>query len=170
MATTTSGMRQDDCATVGRTPVQKGAMIFGAVFLLVGILGFIPGITQNVGDLTFASRESPTELFGIFHVSVLLNVVHMLFGAVGLIAARQDVASETYLIAGGAIYLLLWLYGVVIQQGSDANLAPVDNEDNWLHLVLGVGMIALGYALTRDRYETTDDQVASNGPAGHPRA
>jgi len=169
MATTTSGTRRDDCAIVGRTRVQKAAVIVGAVFLLVGILGFIPGITQNVGDLTFASRDSRTELFGIFHVSVLLNVVHILFGAVGLIAARQDVASETYLIAGGAIYLLLWLYGVVIQQGSDAKLA-VDNEDNWLHLVLGVGMIALGYALTRDRYETTDDQVASSGPAGEPRA
>jgi arginine exporter protein ArgO len=153
MATTTSGMRQGDYATVGRTAVQKATMIVGAIFLLMGILGFMPGITHNLDDITFASRDSQAELFGIFQVSVLHNVVCLLFGVIGLIAAKQYAASETYLIAGGAIYLLLWLYGVVVQQGSDANFVPVNNEENWLHLVLGVGMIALGYALTRDRYE-----------------
>ena len=63
------------------------ARLFAIVFLVVGILGFIPGImTDAPGD--FAGEESEAELFGIFSVSILHNLVHLLFGIVGLALAR----------------------------------------------------------------------------------
>jgi hypothetical protein len=70
--------------------------------------------------------------------------VHVLFGAAGLAMARTAEGARRYLIGGGAIYLVLWLYGLVIDHGSAANFVPVNSADNWLHLILGIGMIGLG--------------------------
>ena len=134
------------------SPIQIVAGIVGAVFLAVGVLGFVPGITTNLGDLTFAGHDSDAELLGIFQVSVLHNLVHVLFGVLGLWAARSAAVARPYLLLGGAVYLVLTLYGVVIDQASDANFVPVNTADNWLHLVLGVGMIAAGVVTgQRDR-------------------
>jgi len=138
--------------TRDRTNAQRAAMVVGAVFLLVGILGFIPGITQHFDDMTFAGHQSDAKLFGVFEVSVLHNLVHLVFGIVGLAAARTYNASRTFLIGGGAIYLALLVYGLIVDHNSDANFVPVNDADNWLHLILGVGMIALGLAL-RDEFE-----------------
>jgi len=106
------------------TLAQAAAVVVGATFLLVGILGFIPGITTNYGDMTFAGHESEASLFGIFDVSILHNIVHLLFGIVGLALARTVSGARLFLIGGGAIYLVLWLYGLVINHGSGANFAP----------------------------------------------
>ncbi len=122
------------------------ASVFGAVFLLVGILGFVPGITTNYDQLSFAGHDSGSQLLGIFQVSVLHNIVHLLFGVAGLAMARTFKGSVSYLIGGGVIYLVLWLYGLFVDHQSSANFVPVDNADNWLHLGLGVAMVGLGYA------------------------
>lgn len=140
--------------TVGRTNVQKAALAIGVVFLLVGILGFIPGITSNYDQLGFAGHGSGAMLLGAFQVSVLHNIVHLLFGVAGIALARSVPQSRNYLIVGGAIYLVLWLYGLLIGQDSGANFVPVNTADNWLHFVLGVAMIGLGVALTRDTART----------------
>jgi hypothetical protein len=131
------------------TPLQTAAAAVGAVFLLVGVLGFIPGITSNYDTMTFAGHESGAELLGIFEVSILHNLVHVLFGVAGLAMARTWSGARTYLIGGGAIYLVLWLYGLLIDLNSAANFVPVNDADNWLHLLLGVGMVALGFTLGR---------------------
>jgi hypothetical protein len=81
---------------------------------------------------------------------VLHNIVHLLFGIAGLAMARTFSSARMYLLAGGAIYLVLWIYGLVIDQASSANFVPVNTADNWLHLILGLGMIALGYVVGRD--------------------
>ena len=124
--------------------IRTLTMVVAAVFVLVGILGFIPGITTNYDTMTFAGHESNAKLLGIFEVSILHNIVHLLFGVVGLWAARAARTSVLYLIAGGIIYLLLWIYGLVIDHDHSANFIPVNDADNWLHLVLGVGMVGLG--------------------------
>jgi Domain of unknown function (DUF4383) len=131
------------------TQVQTAAAAVGAVFLLVGILGFIPGITTNYDTMTFAGHESGAELLGIFEVSILHNLVHVLFGVAGLAMARTWSGARSFLIGGGAIYLVLWLYGLLIDLGSSANFVPVNDADNWLHLLLGLGMVALGLLLGR---------------------
>ena len=139
-----------DSRTRDTTDVQKAAMVVGATFLLVGILGFIPGITTHFGDMEFAGHDSDAKLLGIFEVSVLHNIVHLLFGLAGLAMARTMTSARTYLIGGGAIYLVLWLYGLVIDKDSGANFVPLNSADDWLHFALGVGMIALGLVLSRD--------------------
>ena len=136
---------------IGATNMQKAAAAVGAVFLLVGILGFVPGITTDFDSMEFAGHESDAKLLGIFEVSVLHNLVHLLFGIAGLAMARRWATARTYLLGGGLIYLVLWIYGLVVDKGSDANFVPVNTADDWLHLVLGLGMVALGRILQRER-------------------
>ncbi len=128
-----------------RTPVQSVAALVGLVFLLVGILGFIPGITSHYSDLGFAGHDSGAKLLGIFQTSVLHNLVHIVFG-VGILMARTPEGARTYLIGGGTAYLTVWLIGVI----GGLDWLPVNAADNWLHIVLGVGMIALGFVTSRD--------------------
>ena len=129
-----------------RSRIELAALAVGATFLLVGILGFIPGITTNFGDMTFASHDSEAKLLGIFEVSVLHNIVHLLFGVAGLAMARTYQGAVSYLVGGGVVYLVLWLYGLLIDHHSSANFVPVNSADNWLHLALGLSMVGLGYA------------------------
>lgn len=140
-------MTHDTVRSMTRTDVQKAAAAVGAAFLLAGILGFIPGITTDYGSMTFAGHESGAHLLGIFQVSVLHNIVHLLFGVAGLAFARSFDSARTYLVVGGAIYLVLWLYGLITEDASGANFVPVDSADDWLHFVLGAAMVALGYFL-----------------------
>ena len=140
---------------VGRTNVQKAAAAVGAVFLLVGVLGFIPGITSNYGQLEFAGAGSDAALLGLFQVSILHNIVHLLFGVLGLVMARSASGARSYLVFGGIIYLVLFLYGLVVGQNSAANFVPLNTADDILHLLLGIGMIALGVVLTRGRNDVS---------------
>jgi hypothetical protein len=127
-----------------RPLARRLALAVGVVFLLIGVLGFIPGITTHYHELGFAGHESGALLFGLFQVSVLHNLVHLAFGILGVAMSRDADTARTFLIGGGAIYLLLWLYGLVIHESSNANFVPLNTADDWLHLVLGVGMIGLG--------------------------
>jgi hypothetical protein len=143
------------------TPIVcTAAMVVGAVFLLVGVLGFIPGITTHYGQMEFAGHQSDAKLLGIFQVSILHNLVHLAFGVAGVAAGRASAsAARAFLIGGGIIYLVLWVYGLVTDRNSQANFVPLNNADDWLHLVLGIGMIGLGLALAR----------SNNGPLGSRR-
>jgi hypothetical protein len=132
---------------MSRTPVQNVARLVGIVFLLVGIAGFIPGVTTNLYDgLEFAGNDGNAELLGIFQVSVLHNIVHGLFGIAGLALAATASGARTYLIGGGAVYLGLFLLGIV----GGGDWIPANTADNWLHLLLGAGMIVLGVVTTRE--------------------
>jgi arginine exporter protein ArgO len=131
------------------TWVSTAAMIVGATFLLVGVLGFIPGITTNYDSMTFAGHEGNAKLLGIFEVSVLHNIVHLAFGVAGIVAARTAGTAGWYLLIGGLIYAVLWIYGLVIDKDSSANFVPLNTADDWLHFALAVVMIALGAAALR---------------------
>lgn len=131
------------------TPVQKAALVYGIVFFIVGLGGFIPGLTSNIESLQFAGHTSEAMLLGIFQVSILHNIVHLLYAVVGLLAARSFGGSRSYLIWGGAVYALLWLYGLFVPQDSGANFVPLNTADNWLHFALAVTMIGLGLLLGR---------------------
>lgn len=138
-----------------RTSLQKAALAVGVVFLLVGVLGFIPGVTGNYGSLGFAGHDSGALLLGIFQVSVLHNIVHLLFGVAGLVMGRTRPGAKNFLLYGGAIYLVLWIYGLLVGHDTPGNFVPVNTADNWLHLVLGIGMIALALLLSRDTARAT---------------
>ncbi len=121
------------------------ARLISVVFLLVGVLGFIPGITsESPGN--FSGEGSEAELFGIFQVSILLNMVHLLFGIFGLALASTADGARTFLVGGGAIYLLLWIVGLI----GGLDWLPSNAADNWLHFVLGVVLLGAGLLLGRE--------------------
>ena len=128
-----------------RTPVQSIALLVGAVFLLVGVLGFIPGITTHYGDLSFAGHDSGAKLLGIFQVSILHNIVHLLFGIVGIALAKTVSGARNFLIGGGVVYLALWLLGIV----GAGDWIPSNTADTGLHFLVGIGMIGLGFVAGR---------------------
>ncbi|MEV4665762.1 DUF4383 domain-containing protein [Micromonospora echinofusca] len=128
--------------------VQYAAVAAAGIFALIGVLGFIPGITTGYGDMTFAGHHSEARLLDLFQVSILHNALHLGFGLVGLLMARSVAGARVFLAGGGALYLGLWLYGFAIDRESAANFIPVNDADNWLHLVLGFGMLALGLLLS----------------------
>src|SRR4051794_9143352 len=105
--------------------LRTAATVVGATFLLVGILGFVPGITTDYDNLKFAGHHSGAKLIGVFEVSVLHNIVHLLFGIAGLALARRARTAGTYLVGGGLVYAVLWIYGLVVDHDSDANFVPL---------------------------------------------
>jgi hypothetical protein len=141
--------------------VRTAAKAVGVAFLLVGVLGFIPGITSNYDAMELAGHESGAELLGIFQVSILHNIVHLLFGVAGLAMAGTVRSATTYLIGGGVIYLVLAVYGAVVGQHGSGNFVPVNSADDLLHLVLGLAMLGLGLMGLRAR----PGSVGAGGPA-----
>ncbi|WP_328996195.1 DUF4383 domain-containing protein [Kribbella sp. NBC_01245] len=151
-------MSQTNASSMTATAVQKTALAVAVVFLAVGVVGFIPGITTDYDSMMFAGHDSDAMLLGVFQVSILHNIVHLLFGVAGLVLARTASGARGFLIGGGIVYLLLWVYGLVIDESSAANFVPLNTADNWLHLGLGAGMVLLGLALGRTVSTTTTVQ------------
>ncbi|RIQ29632.1 DUF4383 domain-containing protein [Jiangella rhizosphaerae] len=131
------------------TPVQTAATVVGVVFLLVGVAGFVPGITTDFDTIEFAGHESEAMLLGVFQVSILHNIVHLLFGVAGLALARTVAGARNFLVWGGLVYAVLWLYGLFVDHESSANFVPVNTADDWLHFALAAGMVLLGLLLGR---------------------
>ena len=131
------------------------AAVVAATFLLVGIAGFIPGLTTDYEELDFAgphdAMSGRAELLGLFHVSVLHNLVHLTFGLAGLLLARSVRGASGFLIGGAIVYALVFVYGLIVDEHSDANFLPVNDADNVLHAALAIGMLALGLRLTPRR-------------------
>jgi hypothetical protein len=139
---------------IARLHIQHAAVIVGGAFILVGILGFVPGVTTHyhgTGGMGFSGRNSSAELLGVFRVSVLHNGLHLLLGGAGLIASFKPLWARLYLLLGGVVYLVLFVYGLLIDFDSDANFVPLNSADNWLHLGLALAMIAVGLVVGRRR-------------------
>lgn len=128
-----------------RSPVRLAALLYGIIFLLVGIAGFIPGVTSDVGSMQLGGHHSEAMLLGIFQVSVLHNVVHLLYGIAGLALSRSAGTARMYLLIGGILYAVLWIYGLVIDKESMANFVPLNTADDWLHFALALTMVGLSF-------------------------
>ncbi len=89
------------------------------------------------------------------------NIVHLLFGVVGIPLARTSSGARTFLIGGGIVYAVLWIYGIVIDLGSEANFVSINTADNWLHLGLSAGMIGLGLVLGRQVHSERSERLAN---------
>ncbi|ABS05602.1 DUF4383 domain-containing protein [Kineococcus radiotolerans] len=155
MSTTRSKRSTDSGLSVHRSPVALTSLVVGAAFILVGVMGFIPGITTNYGDMAGAGHHSSAMLLGIFQVSVLHNLLHLALGVLGVLASRATAAARMFLLVGGVAYLGLWIYGMVVPETSSANFVPLNTADDWLHLVLGLGMVLLGLVMPRRQSNAT---------------
>jgi hypothetical protein len=111
------------------------ALLFGVVFLVVGVLGFV---------LTGTSQDM-SMLLGLFPVNLVHNCVHVLFGIWGLVAARSISGATAYCKIGGVIYILLGILGFVVADPA-FGLVPLGGNDRWLHLVLGAVLAYAGFS------------------------
>jgi hypothetical protein len=118
--------------------VQQVARIFGVVFLLVAILGFLASGMSMEADPALAPR-----ILGLFPVNVLHNVVHLLFGVWGLAASRTVTAATQYAKIAGGIYVVLAILGFVAP--TTFGLIPIGGHDIWLHALLGGVLVAVGF-------------------------
>jgi hypothetical protein len=129
---------------VTRDHVRSAAMGMGVVFLLAGVLGFIPGITTQYDSMAFAAG-SEAMLLGAFQVSILLNLVYLAMGAAGVWMSRGVLQARNFLIGSGVVLLVMWLYGLIVGD-SAANILSTNASTNWLNLILGIIAVGLGAA------------------------
>lgn len=122
----------------GRTPAQWFSYIFGAVLVLVGIIGFLVDATFDTGQPLDGDK-----LLGLFEVNGIHNVVHILSGLFLLALAGKRKTARTGAIAFGVIYALVTVIGLA--DGKDVlSLFPVNPADNVLHIALTVAALAAG--------------------------
>ncbi|HEY5022912.1 MAG TPA: DUF4383 domain-containing protein [Gemmatimonadaceae bacterium] len=119
------------------TTLQKLAGVFGIIFIIVAVLGFIAP-----GGLVMAMDPTTGMVLGIFPVNLLHNIVHLLFGVWGLVASRSWSGSKTFFTVGGIIYVVLTCVGFLSPTGF--GLVPLGGADIWLHAVLAIAMLGIG--------------------------
>jgi hypothetical protein len=115
--------------------IKTAAILFGIVFLLIGIVGFVPAITPANG-----------MLLGIFHVNTAHNFVHLASGVIFLLCGMAGVgASRTFFRIFGIVYALVALLGFYYGDQALLGLIANNTADTWLHVVLAMVMLFLGF-------------------------
>src|SRR5919197_5137193 len=140
-----------------QSPARLYALVFGAVLVVAGIIGFFY-------NSTFTSNESVhDDVFGILSVNGWHNVVHIATGALGLAAfAGGAYAARTYAFGLGAVYIVVAVWGFIVGDGDQIlGFFPVNTEDNVLHLLIGLAGLAAAAATTQ---EARTGPIASGAP------
>ena len=125
----------------GASPARLYATVVGAVLVIAGIIGFFY-------SASFGSPGEVDDVFGILSVNAWHNIVHILTGALGLLLAGY--AAREYALGLGVVYLVIAVWGFIIGSGdSILGFIPINTEDDFLHLILGILGIAAGLATPR---------------------
>jgi len=128
-------------STGNQKMIKTAAILFGIVFLLIGILGFVPAVTTSNG-----------MLLGIFHVNTAHNLVHLASGVVFLLCGIAGAsASRTFFRIFGIVYALVALLGFYYGDQPLLGLISNNTADTWLHVVLAVVMLFLGFGASGNR-------------------
>lgn len=131
------------------------ALVFGVVFLLIGIAGFVPQLVQGMHPehpgLTLDANSG--QLFGLFPINILHNIVHLVFGLWGLAASRSMSGARFYGRGVAVIYALLTVAGFVPNLNTLFGLVPLYGNDIWLHAALALVAAYFGW-LHRDSGST----------------
>lgn len=127
--------------------LRRFALVYGIVFLLVGVAGFIPGVTQPHSHPDVMVTAGLGLLMGLFPVNVLHNAAHLLFGAWGLLASRSDNASRGYGKVVAIAYGLLTVMGLItaMRLHTAFGFVPLYGHDIWLHAILTAGAAYFGF-------------------------
>ena len=117
----------------------KYARFFGAIFVAIGLLGFVPPLVPN------------GNLLGIFPVNAVHNLVHVGLGVWGLVAGVSLAAAVIYFRGIAIIYGLLAVLGLIPATHTLFGLAPIHGADVLLHAVLAVIAAYLGFWSSNSR-------------------
>lgn len=124
------------------SPNRLIATVFGAVYLLVGLVGF--AVTSGIG---FFSTEGANLI--IFEVNPLHNVIHLAIGAALLYSGLKNVPTARTINAGvGAVYLLVGILGLFLLS-SPLNIIALNGADNVLHLASAVLLLGVGLSVEK---------------------
>lgn len=118
--------------------VQKAAVVFGVVFVVVGILGFIPAFTPD------------GHLLGIFEVNGAHNVIHLLSGVAALAAASAHKNARLYFQIFGIVYGLVTLLGLVYVDNALLGIVAHNTADIFLHAIITAVALYFGFGTPRD--------------------
>ena len=132
--------------------LKKVSLIFGIVFLLVGILGFVPGLTTTDSD-------GMPMLLGLFMVGTVHNIIHLASGVLALLGASSERYARWYLQGFGIVYALVAVVGIV-QGNTVLGLFSVNVADNILHVVLALALLGTGFGLKPGAQPTTPAKPA----------
>lgn len=121
------------------------ALLFGIVFLAVGVAGFVPGLVQPLHPNHPAVEYGGGQLLGLFPVNTLHNAVHILFGLWGLLASRSMSGSVMYARGVAVIYAVLTICGLVPNLNSMYGMVPLYGNDIWLHALLALVAAYFGW-------------------------
>ncbi len=123
------------------------ALVYGILFALVGIAGFIPGlVTPPEAGVDLAVDAGHGRLLGLFPVNALHNVVHLFFGVWGIAAYRSFPAARVYARSVAVIYAVLAIMGLIPVLNTTFGLIPLYGHDIWLHLLLAAVAAYFGFA------------------------
>ena len=133
--------------------LRRFALVFGIVFLLVGIAGFVPGITTQHTHPDVMVTAGLGLVLGLFPVNVLHNLAHLLFGAWGLFAATSDRAAGIYGKSVAIAYALLTVMGLISEMNLHTafGFVPLYGHDIWLHAGLAAVAGYFGFMHERER-------------------
>jgi hypothetical protein len=122
----------------GASPARLYATLVGGTLVIAGIIGFFY-------SSSFGGPGNVDDVFGLLAVNGWHNLVHILTGALGLLAAGY--AARQYALGLGVVYLAIAAWGFIIGSGeSILGFIPVNTEDNFLHLILGLLGVGAGVA------------------------
>ena len=127
---------------------RRFAMILGVVFVLVGVLAFIPGLNRAdpVGAPTLTvTGPGHGYLLGLFHVNVLHNLVHVIFGILGIVMARNAVNAVLYCRIVAVAYGLLTIMGIVPGLNTTFGLIPIHGANVLLHAFIAIAATYYGF-------------------------
>jgi hypothetical protein len=114
--------------------VQRFAQVLGAVYLLVGIVGFVPPLL--VGSVPGALGPFTGFLLGLFAVNWFHSLAHLAIGAAGLAVHRSFSGSKAYALALGIAYAALFLLGILSGEVATlGGLLPLNGLDDVLHVL-----------------------------------
>jgi uncharacterized protein DUF4383 len=120
--------------------VKTLGMLFGIVFLAVGILGFVPGIAP-------AGSDGMPMLLGIFMVNTAHSIVHIASGAVFLFASMAGAGpARVWFKIFGLVYAIVAILGFMTPNGMLLGLISNNPAVTWLHVGLAVAMLLIGFA------------------------
>lgn len=141
--------------------VRTLSLLYGLVFAIVGVLGFFSGLLSPHASSEHALtiERGAGELFGLFPVNVLHNLVHLGFGVWGLGASRSATLAIVYARSVAIVYAVLAVMGLIPGLDTVFGLIPLHGNDIWLHALLAAGAAYFGFVRHGERE-----------PAGRPAA